>query len=79
MIKSACFLMKKAAASSVSLIVIGSFLVLASYFLNLTNLIPVIFSYLGFISIFVGLLVMLVTLVTIMLPSISKQLEQCQH
>ena len=79
MIKSACFLMKKAAASSVSLIVLGTVVVLISQFINLNTAVPAIFSYIGFISIFVGLLIMLITTVVMLLPKISRQLEQCQH
>ncbi len=79
MIKSACFLMKKAAASSVSLIAVGTLLVLTSQLINLTTVVPAIFSYAGFISIFVGLLIMLITTIVILLPKISRQLEQCQH
>jgi len=79
MIKSACFLMKKAAASSVSLIAMGTMLVLISQFINLNTAVPAIFSYAGFISIFVGLLIMLITTIVIMMPKISRQLEQCQH
>ncbi len=79
MIKSACFLMKKAAASSVSLIVMGTLMVLISQFINLTTAIPAIFSYIGFIAIFVGLLIMLITTIVILMPKISRQLEQCQH
>ncbi|MCP4074973.1 MAG: CD36 family protein [Gammaproteobacteria bacterium] len=79
MIKSACFLMKKAAASSVFLIVAGTLLVLISQFINLTTVVPAIFSYVGFILIVAGLLIMLITTVAILLPRISRQLEQCQH
>lgn len=71
--------MKKAAASSVTFIVLGGALVLMSHLLNLSSVAPAIFSYLGFLSIFSGLLIMLVTLFTIMLPKVSKRLEHCQH
>lgn len=79
MIKSACYLMKKATASSVSLILVGGLLVLLSQLMTLGTVVPAIISYLGFISVFIGLLVMLITLVAIMFPKVSQSLEQCQH
>ncbi len=79
MIKSACYLMKKAAASSATFIVLGGIIVLISQLLNLGTVAPAILSYLGFISVFVGLLIMLITLLALMLPKVSQRLEQCQH
>ncbi|MBL7001046.1 MAG: hypothetical protein ISR73_14365 [Gammaproteobacteria bacterium] len=71
--------MKKAVASSVTLMIAGSIIVFLSQFMTLDNAFPALVSYLGFISIFGGVLVMLVTLITVMFPAVSQQLEQCQH
>ena len=79
MIKSACLVMKKAVATSIALMIAGSIIVFLSQFMTLDNAFPALVSYLGFISIFGGVLVMLVTLITVMFPAVSQQLEQCQH
>ena len=71
--------MKKAAVSSVALFVIGIFLVLVAQQLSLQSALPAIFLALGFVSIVVGVLVMAVTIIVIMLPKVSRQLDLCQH
>jgi len=71
--------MKKAAVSSVAFIATGSLLVLVALALPLQSALPVFFTYLGFFSIFAGVLVMAVTIVAMMLPKVSRQLELCQH
>jgi hypothetical protein len=79
MIKSACDVMKKAAVSSVALFVSGIILVLVAQQLSLQSVLPATFLALGFISIVVGVLVMAVTIVVIMLPKVSRQLDLCRH
>ena len=71
--------MKKAAVSSVALFVIGIFLVLVAQQLSLQSALPAIFLARGFVSIVVGVLVMAVTIIVIMLPKVSRQLDLCQH
>lgn len=79
MIKSACDVMKKAAVSSVVLFVTGIVLVLVALQLSLQSALPATFFALGFISIVVGVLIMAITIVVIMLPKVSRQLDLCQH
>jgi len=79
MIKSACNLMKKATTSSISLVLAGSVLVLLSKLIVLDTMLPSITSYAGFILIFAGVLLMLLTMGAVMVPKISQRLEQCQH
>ena len=79
MIKSACDAMKKATVSSVALFVTGIVLVLVAQQLSLQSALPATFLALGFISIVVGVLVMAVTIIVIMLPKVSRQLDLCQH
>ncbi|MEA3303373.1 MAG: hypothetical protein U9Q75_08890 [Pseudomonadota bacterium] len=79
MIKSACSLMKKAVVSSVVLFLSGIVLVLVAQQLSLQSALPATFLALGFISIVVGVVIMAVTIIAIMLPKVSRQLELCQH
>lgn len=79
MIKSACKRMKMAAVSSVGFIFVGSLLVLIAQQLSLETALPAALTTLGFFSILAGLLVMVITAVAIMLPSISRRLDLCQH
>ncbi len=46
MIKSACLVMKKAVASSVTLMIAGSIIVFLSQFMTLDNAFPALVSYL---------------------------------
>ena len=71
--------MKISAVSSVALFVSGIILVLVAQQLSLQSALPATFLALGFISIVVGVVVMAVTIVAIMLPKVSRQLELCQH
>ena len=71
--------MKKAAVSSVVLFVTGILLVLVAQQISLQSSLPAIFLALGFVSIVVGVLVMAVTIIVIMLPRVSRQLDLCQH
>ena len=79
MIKSACNLMKKATTSSISLVLAGSLLVLLSKIIALDTMLPSMMSYTGFISIFAGVVLMLITMAAVMVPKISHSLDQCQH
>jgi hypothetical protein len=78
-IKSACDAMKKAAVSSVALFIAGIVLVLVAQHLSLHSALPATFLALGFISIVAGVLVMAITIIVIMLPKVSRQLDLCQH
>lgn len=71
--------MKKAAVSSVALFVTGVVLVLMAQQISLQSALPATFLALGFISIVVGVLVMAITIIVIMLPKVSRQLDLCQH
>lgn len=79
MIKSACHLMKTAAVTSATFIILGGLLVLAAQHLPLENVLPATIIAVGFISIAAGVLVMLGTVIAVMLPSVSRQLDLCQH
>lgn len=79
MIKSACKLMKISAVTSVAFFVTGIVLVLMAQQLSLQSVLPAVFLTLGFASIIVGVFVMGVTIIAIMLPKVSRQLELCQH
>lgn len=79
MIKSACKLMKLAAVSSAALMVAGGLLVLVAQQISLESTLPAIFISLGFFSIIAGLLVLVGTTVAVMLPTVSRRLDLCQH
>lgn len=79
MIKSACDLMKRAVVLSVMFIAGGSLFVLMAQLLPLETMVPVIFTYLGLFSMFAGVLVIFVTIMAIMMPKVSRQLDLCQH
>lgn len=79
MTKSACHIMKSAAISSAALMVAGGLLVLVAQYLSLGSVLPAIFISLGFFSIITGLLVLVGTIVAVMLPTVSRQLDLCQH
>jgi len=79
MIKSACNLMKISAVSSVAFILVGSLLVLVAQQLPLETVLPAIVTSLGFLSVIAGMLVMVGTIIAVMLPYISHQLDLCQH
>jgi hypothetical protein len=79
MIKSACGLMKLAAVSSVAFIIAGSLLVFVAQQLSLETVLPAIFIALGFFSLILGIFVMVGTVVAVMLPYVSRQLDLCQH
>jgi hypothetical protein len=71
--------MKVSAISSVAFILTGSLLVLVAQRLPLETVLPAIFTSLGFLSVIAGMLVMLGTVVAVMLPYVSHQLDLCQH
>ena len=71
--------MKKASVSSVALFIAGIVLVLVAQQLSLQSALPATFLALGFISIVSGVVIMAVTIIAIMLPKVSRQLELCQH
>jgi len=79
MIKSACNAMKKSIMLSAALLVTGVVLEIIAQFLALETMIPVIFTYGGFMAISLGLLIILATLVAIMLPKVNQHLDSCQH
>ena len=79
MIKSACKLMKLAAVSSAAFMVAGGLLVLVAQQISLESALPAILTSLGFFSIVAGLLVLVGTVVAVMLPTVSRQLDLCQH
>ena len=76
---SLCNRMKKAAIISSILFALGVVLEITAQMLSLGSIIPAYVSYLGFFAIFSSLLVMLVTIISILLPQVRKQLETCQH
>ncbi len=71
--------MKISAVSSVAFFVTGVVLVLLAQQISLQSVLPAVLLALGFFSIVVGVLVMGVTIITIMLPKVSRQLEHCEH
>ena len=71
--------MKKASVSSVALFIAGIVLVLVAQQITLQSALPASFLALGFISIVAGVVIMAVTIVAIMLPKVSRQLDLCQH
>ena len=79
MIRSACNLMKQAVVLSVTFIVGGGLLVLMAQLLSLETMAPVVFTYLGLFSIFAGVLILFATIIVIMVPKVSRQLDPCQH
>lgn len=79
MTQSACNLMKLAAVLSVAFMVVGGLLVFAAQQLPLETSLPAILIALGFFSIVVGVLGMVGTVIVVMLPYVSRQLDLCQH
>lgn len=79
MTKSACNLMKLAAVASAVLIIAGSLLVLFAQQLPLDSVMPAMVSALGFFSIVSGIFVLVATVLVVMLPSVSRRLDVCQH
>lgn len=79
MIKSACNLMKRTVVLSVTFIAGGSLLVLMAQLLSLETMTPVVFTYLGLFSMFAGVLIIFATIIAIMVPRVSRQLDLCQH
>jgi len=79
MFESACSAMRKATFSSVALIVVGSLLVLVAELLSLQTVLPVIVGYLGFFSILAGSVVLALTVLALMLPTVNRRLSLCQH
>ena len=79
MTKSACNLMKLAAVSSVAFMVVGGLLVFLAQQLPLETVMPAVLVALGFFSIFTGALGMVGTVIVVMLPYVSRQLDLCQH
>jgi hypothetical protein len=71
--------MRKAVVSSVAFIGAGSLLVLVALLLPLQSIVPVVLTSVGFMSIFAGIAVMLVTVIAVMLPRVSSRLQLCQH
>ena len=79
MTQSACNLMKLAAVLSVAFMVAGGLLVFVAQQLPLETSLPAILIALGFFSIVVGVLGMVGTVIVVMLPYVSRQLDLCQH
>ena len=79
MTKSACDRMKLAAVSAAVFIIIGGSLVFLAQHLSLETLVPPVMIALGFSSIVIGFLVMIATVITVMLPSVSRQLDLCRR
>ncbi len=79
MINSACYLMKKAILTALLLMAVGGSLEVLAIFLPEHSIYHILLVYLGFFSIFASLITIVSTFIAILLPSISKQLEQCQH
>ena len=79
MIKSACNLMKQAVVLSATFFVGGGLLVLMAKLLPLETMAPAVFTYLGLFSMFAGVLILFATIIAIMLPKVSRQLDPCQH
>lgn len=71
--------MKLAAVLSAAFMAVGGLLVFVTQQLPLETSLPAIFIALGFFSIFVGVLGMVGTVVVVMLPYVSRQLDLCQH
>ena len=72
-------LMKQSVILSVTFIIGGRFLVLMAQLLSLETMVPVVFTYLGLLSIFAGVLILFVTFIVTMVPKVSRQLDSCQH
>lgn len=71
--------MKLAAVSAAAFMVSGGLLVLVAQQLSLETALPAILTSLGFFSIITGLLVLVGTTVAVMLPTVSRRLDLCQH
>lgn len=71
--------MRKAVVSSLALIAAGSLLVLLALLVPLQSVVPVVLTSAGFMAIFAGVVVMLITVIAVILPRVSSRLELCQH
>jgi len=79
MFTSACDLMKKSIILSALLMLVGSVLEVAALFLSFETIVPVLFIYGGFAAISLGLILLLVIMIAVILPNVSKRLNACQH
>ena len=71
--------MRKAVVSSLALFAAGSLLVLLALLVPLQSVVPVVLASAGFMAIFAGVVVMLITVIAVILPRVSSRLELCQH
>jgi len=79
MFKSACDAVKKSVILVAFFFALGATLEIVAQFLTLEGVIPVYFAYMGIIAIFVGLIILVATLIAVMIPKVNQHLQACQH
>jgi len=79
MIKSACNIMKKSIIVSIVFLSTGILLEIIAQFLSFESLVPALFTYVGFFAIFLGLSIILATIIAVLIPKVNKHLDSCQH
>ena len=76
---SICAKIKKVSLLSLTFIFMGLLAELLVQLLSSSSLVSVTISYLGFFSIFIGFIIFILTVATVMLPKVNRQLDACQH
>jgi hypothetical protein len=79
MTNSACDLMKMAVISAATLIFFGSLATLAAKVWGLESTFPIFLGYAGFLLVFAGIVGIIATALTMMVPKVSHKLDLCQH
>ncbi len=79
MFKSACDVIKKMVMLSAFFLTIGALLEIAAQFLILESMLPIFFAYAGVLSLFLGFIGIITTLIAVMIPKVNQQLQHCQH
>ncbi len=79
MFKSACDVVTKSVILAAFFFAIGVTLEIVAQFLTLEGVIPAYFAYMGIIAMFMGLIILLATLIAVMVPKVNQHLQACQH
>jgi hypothetical protein len=79
MFKSACDTMKKSIITASLLLVFGTIIGLSGLLFSLESVYPVLIIYAGLFAISLGVLILLITLLAVMIPSVNQRLDACQH
>jgi len=69
----------QALCNNETLTLTGVILEIIAQFFTFETIIPVVFTYGGFLAIALGLAIILLTSIVVMLPKVSKHLDACQH